>query len=74
MGRRERHPGRHRPRAGDTYAALGNVLAVSGLVVGGIATYLYIRDRRAGSTASARLSPTVLDHGAGLVLTIGAAP
>ncbi|TMQ17916.1 MAG: hypothetical protein E6J91_09010 [Deltaproteobacteria bacterium] len=59
---------------GDTYAALGNVLAVSGLVVGGIATYLYIRDRRAGSTASARLSPTVLDHGAGLVLTIGAAP
>ncbi|HEY0994204.1 MAG TPA: hypothetical protein VGD80_44420, partial [Kofleriaceae bacterium] len=59
---------------GDTYAALGNLFTVTGLVVGGISTYLFIRDRRARSTSSARLTPTVLDHGAGLVLTIGGAP
>ncbi|HMG53984.1 MAG TPA: hypothetical protein VK601_10885 [Kofleriaceae bacterium] len=58
----------------DTYAALGNVLVASGVIVGGIATYLYVRDRRAASTASARVMPTVLDHGAGLVLTIGGTP
>lgn len=57
---------------GHTYAVLGNVLTVSGLVVGGVATYLYLRDRRSASTTSARLLPAVLDRGAGLVLTIGA--
>jgi len=60
---------------GDGYAGLGNVFAISGLAVGGIATYFYIRDRRASSsTTTARLVPTVLDHGAGLVLTIGGLP
>jgi hypothetical protein len=59
---------------GDMYAGLGNVFAVGGLVVGGIATYFYVVDRRAASRASARLTPTVLDHGAGLVLTIGGSP
>jgi hypothetical protein len=58
---------------GDTYAALGNLFTVTGLVVGGVSTYLFIRDRRrAAATASARLTPAVFDHGAGLVLTIGA--
>jgi len=59
---------------GDRYATIGNVLIATGLVVGGVATYLYIRDRRAGSTRTARLTPTLLDHGAGLVLTLGAIP
>ena len=60
---------------GDRYARLGNVFAISGLVVGGIATYFYVRDRRASSsTTTARLLPTVLDHGAGVVLTIGGLP
>lgn len=59
---------------GDTYAALGNLFTVTGLVVGGISTYLFIRDRRAAATASARLTPAVFDHGAGLVLTIGGKP
>jgi len=59
---------------GDTYAALGNLFTITGLVVGGISTYLFIRDRRAASTTSARLTPVVLDHGAGLVLTIGGTP
>lgn len=60
---------------GDGYAGLGNVFAISGLAVGGIATYFYLRDRRAASsTTTARLVPTVLDHGAGLVLMIGGSP
>jgi len=59
---------------GDGYATLGNVFAISGLVVGGISTYFYVRDRRAAATTSARLMPTVLDHGAGVVLTIGGLP
>ena len=58
---------------GDTYAALGNVFAIGGLVVGGISAYLFVKDRRTASTASARLTPAVLDHGFGLVLTIGEA-
>ena len=59
---------------GDVYAAAGNVLVVTGVVLGGIATYLYVRDRRAAGAQTARLVPTVLDHGAGLVLTFGAMP
>jgi hypothetical protein len=59
---------------GDVYAAAGNVLVATGAVLGGLATYLYVRDRRAGSTATARLVPTVLDRGAGLVLTLGGMP
>ncbi len=50
----------------DGYAAGGNVLFLGGLVVGGISTYLYIRDRRSSSSASAHLMPTVLDHGVAL--------
>lgn len=59
---------------GDTYAALGNVFAIGGVVLGGVSTYLYIRDRRDATAASARLTPTVLDHGVGVVLTIGGSP
>ena len=59
---------------GDVYAAVGNVLVATGAVVGGLATYLFLKDRRAASTQAARLSPTVIDHGAGLVLTIGGMP
>lgn len=59
---------------GDTYAALGNVFTIAGLAVGGVATYFYIRDRRSRPTTTARLTPAVLDHGAGLVLTIGGSP
>lgn len=60
---------------GDGYAGLGNLFTISGLVIGGVGTYFYVKDRRAGSaTASARLRPAVLDHGAGLVFTIGGTP
>lgn len=59
---------------GDIYAAAGNVLVATGVVVGGIATYLYLRDRHAAPASTARLVPTVLPHGAGLVLTFGGMP
>ncbi len=60
---------------GDAYAGVGNVLVIGGLIVGGLATYFYIKDRgAAAATSTARLWPTVLDHGAGLVLTLGGTP
>ncbi|HEY6179467.1 MAG TPA: hypothetical protein VIX73_33660, partial [Kofleriaceae bacterium] len=59
---------------GDFYATAGNVLVATGVLVGGLATYLYLRDRRAASSATARLTPTVLPHGAGLVLSFGGSP
>jgi hypothetical protein len=57
---------------GDAYAGLGNLFTIGGLVVGGISTYFFLKDHRAASVA--RLVPTVLDHGVGLVLTIGGTP
>jgi hypothetical protein len=60
---------------GDGYAGLGNLFTLSGLVIGGIGTYYYIKDRRtAPTTSSARLLPTVIDHGVGVVFTIGGTP
>lgn len=59
---------------GDFYATAGNVLVATGVLVGGIATYLYIRDRRSASAATARLTPALLPHGAGLVLSFGGPP
>jgi hypothetical protein len=59
----------------DTFASLGNVMFVGGVLVGGIAGYLYWRDRRAGhSSHQAHLAPAVFDHGAGLTLSFGGAP
>lgn len=57
---------------GDGYAGVGNLFAIGGVVLGGIATYYYIKDRQAApATTTARLVPTLLDHGAGVVLTFG---
>jgi hypothetical protein len=54
-------------------ATTGNVFFVSGLVVTGVSTYLYIRHRRNAkrSSSSAMLVPSVFDHGAGLTLSFG---
>ena len=58
---------------GDSYASWGNALFLGGAVLGGISTYFFIKDRRARRHASsARITPTVIDHGAGLALTFGA--
>jgi hypothetical protein len=60
---------------GDAYAAWGNVFFLGGAVLGGISTYFFIKDRRAHRHAtSARITPTVFDHGAGLALTFGGMP
>lgn len=60
---------------GDAYAAWGNVFFLGGAVLGGISTYFFIKDRRAHRHAtSARITPTVFDHGAGLALTFGGTP
>lgn len=60
---------------GDSYAAWGNVLFLSGVVLGGVSTYFFIKDRRARRHATtARITPTIFDHGAGIALTFGAAP
>lgn len=56
---------------GDGLAGVGNLLVIGGVIAAGFGTYFYVTDRRAASSATARLTPTVLDHGAGLVLTIG---
>ena len=57
----------------DSYAAWGNVLALSGLVVGGLSGYFYWRDRGTRSS-QARLGPAIFDHGAGIALTLGGTP
>jgi hypothetical protein len=60
---------------GDSYARLGNLFMITGVVVGGLATAFYLKDRyTASATVLARLTPAVFDHGAGLVLTLGGPP
>ena len=60
---------------GDSYAAWGNVLFLGGVVLGGVSTYFFIKDRRARRHATtARITPTIFDHGAGIALTFGASP
>jgi hypothetical protein len=57
---------------GATYAALGNVFFVGGLVVAGVSSYFFWRHRtHAGNATQAMVAPTLFDHGAGLALTIG---
>ena len=60
---------------GDSFASLGNVLFLSGAVIGGVSTYFYLRGRNPRSTPrTARIAPAVFDHGGGITLTIGGSP
>jgi hypothetical protein len=60
---------------GDHDATARTAFVVAGLALGGVSTYFYIKGRRAKHGAStARLLPTLLDHGAGVALTIGGSP
>lgn len=60
---------------GDSYANWGNLLFLSGVAVGAVSTYLFLRDRKKSSAMqSARIAPAVFDHGGGITLTIGGSP
>jgi len=60
---------------GDGYAAIGNLLVISGVAVGGLGAVFYIKDRYSASgSAVARLTPTMFNHGAGLVFTMEGMP
>ena len=61
-------------KQGDGQASLGNLMFIGGLVLGGLSTYFYIRDRGRRHDPVARITPTVFPHGAGLALTIGGVP
>lgn len=59
---------------GDSYAGWGNVLVIGGVVVGGISTYLWLRNRNQRRTATtATLAPVVFPGGAGLTFSLGGA-
>jgi len=62
---------------GDAYATAGNVLVFSGLVLGGISTYYFVkRGRRRASSARVvpMLRPAIWRGGGGLAFAIGGTP
>ena len=54
----------------DTTATFGNLFMAAGIIVGGLSTYWFIKDRRANnnSARTARITPTVFPHGAGVAI------
>jgi hypothetical protein len=59
---------------GDSYAAAGNVLFISGAAIGLVSGYFFWRDHRASDHHVARFVPTVFTHGGGIAVQIGGAP
>jgi hypothetical protein len=61
-------------KQGDSQAGAGNLFFIGGLVLGGVSTYFFIRDRGRRHDRVTTITPTVFPHGAGLALTIGGLP
>jgi hypothetical protein len=59
---------------GDSLAAWGNLLFLSGMALGAVSTYFYIKGRKQTASQSARIAPAVFDRGGGITLTIGGSP
>ncbi|MBA3393741.1 MAG: hypothetical protein H0T89_13925 [Deltaproteobacteria bacterium] len=57
----------------DDYAAVGNLLVLTGVVVGGVSTYFFLKGRKR-SSSTARITPTVMGDGAGIAVTFGGSP
>lgn len=55
----------------DSSSRWGNIMFVSGLAVGSIATYYLVKELRRPTHNKIALLPMVLPHGAGLTLTVG---
>lgn len=57
---------------GDSYATLGNICVIGGIGVAAASAYFYFHDRREARAAhTARITPILVDHGAGVALTFG---
>jgi len=57
----------------DGLAGGGNLFFLGGVALGGISTYYYWKKGRHARAQTARITPTVFPHGAGVVLTFGGA-
>jgi hypothetical protein len=55
----------------DGLAGSGNLFFLAGVVLGGVSGYYYWKKGRAARTQSARITPTILPGGAGVVLSYG---
>jgi hypothetical protein len=59
---------------GDSFAAAGNVLFISGAAIGLVSGYFFWRDHRSSDHHLARFVPTMLPHGGGIAIQFGGAP
>lgn len=57
----------------DGLAGGGNLFFLGGVALGGISAYYYWKKGRLARAQTARITPTVFPHGAGVVLTFGGA-
>ena len=59
---------------GDGYATAGNVLFLTGAVIGGVSAYFFWKAGKRSSPQAARLAPAAFPGGGGITLTLGGMP